>query len=146
MSQNMRDRLVDFILENITLEFKIILEVGCGEEQLTISFARKLSRRLNEFRIIAYDLSIDPYSDNLEILKEKIKEEQFEDIIIIKQGDVRNMKGIGDERIDFIYSNDLFCDLDRKGLEKSLNEFYRISNPNVQICSCSWKYGIKNIY
>ncbi len=58
MCQNMRSRLADFILENINLEFIIILEAGCGAGELTIPFAHKLSERLSNFKIIAYDLSL----------------------------------------------------------------------------------------
>jgi len=46
---------------------------------------------------------------------------------------VRNIEGIESESIDLIFSNELLCDLDQYGLEKTLMEFYRILNPNSQM-------------
>jgi len=38
-----------------------------------------------------------------------------------------------DESVDLIISNELFCDLDRNGLERAIKEFYRILKPNGQM-------------
>ncbi|MFW9881634.1 MAG: class I SAM-dependent methyltransferase [Candidatus Thorarchaeota archaeon] len=134
----MRDRLVDFILKNIDIEFSVILEASCGEGQLTIPLIKKIMKYLDNFSIIAYDLSAGSYSESLQFLEKKIKKEGFQDIINIVQGDVRNMVTIEDETIDFIFSNDLFCDLDRIGLEKTLTEFYRILKPNGQMAHAEY--------
>ncbi|MFW9875415.1 MAG: methyltransferase domain-containing protein [Candidatus Thorarchaeota archaeon] len=110
-----------------------MLEAGCGEGQLTIPFTKKIMEYHDNFKIIAYDPSADPYSESLKFLEKNIENEGFQDIIVIMQGDARNMKTIEDENIDFIFSNDFFCDLDRMGLEKTLNEFYRILKHNGQM-------------
>ena len=52
-----------------------------------------------------------------DILKKKVQHEGLEDSITIMQGDVREMTVINNESIDLIFSNDLFCDLNHKGLE-----------------------------
>jgi ubiquinone/menaquinone biosynthesis C-methylase UbiE len=134
----MRERLIDFILENLDIKFSVILEAGCGEGQLTIPFTKKIIKYLNSFKIIAFDLSAGPYSESLEFLKKNIAKEGFQDLIAIMQGDVRNMETIEDETIDLIFSNDLFCDLDRTGLEKTLNEFYRILKHNGQMAHAEY--------
>ncbi|MDI6690475.1 MAG: class I SAM-dependent methyltransferase [Candidatus Bathyarchaeota archaeon] len=43
------------------------------------------------------------------------------------------MKAMDDESVDLIISNELFCDLDRKGLKNALKEFYRILKHNGQM-------------
>ncbi len=133
MSLKKNERLAEFIIKEINLNIDVILEAGCGEGQLTIPFTKKISQYINEFRIIAYDLSSEPYSGSLDVLKEKIQQESLENKIEIMEGDVRKIDNLKDESIDFIYSNDLFCELDREGLEKCLKEFYRILKPNSQM-------------
>lgn len=71
MSIKIRERLADFILENINLEISIILEAGCGDGQLTIPFTQKISKYIKNFKVIAYDLSVGSYSESLDILKKK---------------------------------------------------------------------------
>ncbi|MFX0140590.1 MAG: methyltransferase domain-containing protein, partial [Candidatus Hodarchaeota archaeon] len=87
-------------MENIRFDISTILEVGCGEGQLTIPFAHKISKYVKNFKLIAYDLSIGPYSRSIENLKKKIQEERLDDSIFIIQGDVKEMKAIEDESID----------------------------------------------
>jgi ubiquinone/menaquinone biosynthesis C-methylase UbiE len=47
------------------------------------------------------------------------------DKIKIIKGNVKQI-GIADEKVDLIFSNELFCDLDRSSSELTLKEFYRI--------------------
>ncbi len=145
MTDNMPKRLAEFILKNVNLNFSTILEVGCGEGQLTLPFAHKINNFLNDFKIIAYDLSIGAYSESIEILKKNIQEKELENFIITVQGDVRDMKDIENESIDFIYSNELFCDLDRIGLEKALNEFYRVLKSGGQMAHAEFAPIAENL-
>lgn len=131
--QSMYYRLTDFILQNINLNFSTILEVGCGRGQLTIPFAYKIMNYLKNFKLIAYDLSGDPYSNCLDYLKKKIQQERLEDSIVVMQGDVRDMNTIEDESFDLIFSNELLCELNRNGLEKALIEFHRVLRDNGQM-------------
>ncbi len=129
----MYNKLADFLLENLNLDFSVILEAGCGQGQLTIPFTQRISKYLKDFKLIAFDLSTGPYSNSLEILKNKIQQEGLENIIVIVQGDVRDMNTIEDESIDLLFSNELLCDLNRVGLEMALKEFYRVLKPNGQM-------------
>ena len=125
------NRLADFLIKNIDLDrVSMILEAGCGSGRLTIPLAEKLGARR---KIIAFDISSGPYEGDLEILEKTIRKKGFEKLIETVKGDVRNMEGIQDEKIDLIVSNELFCDLDRRGLERALKEFYRILKPKGQM-------------
>jgi len=64
---------------------------------------------------------------------ERVRKEKQKKFIVPIKGDVRNMKAIEDESVDIIISNELFCELNRDGLEKTLREFYRILRPNGQM-------------
>lgn len=123
----MYERLTDFLLENLVFdEVSVILEAGCGSGQLTIPLIKRVGKIKENFKIIAFDISAGPYKGDLDILEERIQKEGLESFVSIVNGDVRNMKEIADESIDLIISNELFCDLNKIGLEKALREFYRI--------------------
>jgi len=126
--------LADFIIENLDFErISVILEAGCGSGQLTIPFVRKVNEIKENFKVITFDISSGPYEGDLDVLKERIEKEKLDKFVVTVKGDVRDMKAIEDESIDLIISNELFCDLDRKGLESVLMEFYRILKPNRQM-------------
>jgi ubiquinone/menaquinone biosynthesis C-methylase UbiE len=130
----MYERLADFLVKNINFHrVSVILEAGCGSGQLTIPFAKNVMEILKEFKIIALDASIGPYRGNVETLKKRITKEGLEKFIIPLEGDVSNMKAIDKESVDLIISNELFCDLDREGLERTLKEFYRVLKYNGQM-------------
>jgi len=132
--KSMYSQLADFIIENLDFErISVILEAGCGSGQLTIPFVRKVNEIKENFKVIAFDISSGPYEGDLDVLKERIEKEKLDKFVVTVKGDVRDMKAIEDESIDLIISNELFCDLDRKGLESVLMEFYRILKPNRQM-------------
>jgi ubiquinone/menaquinone biosynthesis C-methylase UbiE len=130
----MYERLADFIIKNLNLErVSVILECGCGRGQLTLPFVKKVRKIKENFKVTALDISSNPYEGNLDILKERIEKEKLGKFVVAVKGDVRNMKVIEDESVDLIISNELFCELDRKGLEKAVKEFHRILKPNSQM-------------
>jgi ubiquinone/menaquinone biosynthesis C-methylase UbiE len=130
----MYSRLADFLVDNLDFRrVSVILEAGCGSGELTIPFARNVLKVLEEFTIIALDVSTGPYEKTLNILKEKVLKEGLERFVVIVKGDVRNMETIDNESIDLIVSNELLCDLDREGLKETLIEFYRVLKPNGQM-------------
>ena len=131
---SMYNRLANFLVINIDFSgVSVILEAGCGSGNLTVPFAKSVMKILKEFRIIALDVAAGPYKGVLDILREKVRKENLEGFIEIVEGDVRSMSNLDDESIDLIISNELFCDLDREGLEKALKEFYRVLKPNGQM-------------
>jgi ubiquinone/menaquinone biosynthesis C-methylase UbiE len=123
----MYERLAAFLLENLVFDnVSVILEAGCGGGQLTIPFVKGVSKIKENFKVIAFDISAGPYEGDLEILKDRIRKERLEALVFSVKGDVRDMKEMANESVDLIISNELLCDLDKKGLEKALQEFYRI--------------------
>ena len=118
------ERLADFMVELVDFAgVSVALEVGCGGGGLTTPLAARVSKKC---KIIAYDLLAGAYEGDFEVLEEAIVSGGFEDIVEIVRGDVKDMRTIADESVDLIVSNELFCDLDRTGLEQALKEFYRV--------------------
>jgi len=123
----MYERLAAFLLENLVFDdVSVILEAGCGGGQLTIPFVKGVSKIKKNFKVIAFDISAGPYEGDLEILNERIRKERLEALVFSVKGDVRDMKEMACESVDLIISNELLCDLDKKGLGKAIQEFYRI--------------------
>jgi ubiquinone/menaquinone biosynthesis C-methylase UbiE len=130
----MYKRLADFIIKNLDFErISVILEAGCGSGQLTIPFVRKVNEIKANFKVTAFDVSSGSYEGDLDILKERIEKEKLDKFVATVKGDVRDMKAIEDESVDLIISNELFCELDKNGLERAIKEFYRILKPNRQM-------------
>jgi ubiquinone/menaquinone biosynthesis C-methylase UbiE len=116
--------LAKCMLELVSLkDMSIVLEAGCGSGRLTVPLAVRVPR---ECKIIGYDLSSGPYEGSMEILRRAVARERLRGVVEIMEGDVRDMKNVDSESVDLIVSHDLFCDLDRTGLELALKEFYRI--------------------
>lgn len=65
---------------------------------------------------------------------EKLNQKKFRGEIKLIEGDVTEINEFKDNTLSLIISNELFCDLDRKGLQKALKEFYRILKPGGQMC------------
>ena len=80
MTQNKNDRLAKFIINELDFNVSVILEAGCGEGQLTIPFVKKISNYINDIKIIAYDLSAEPYFKSLEVLKERVCQEALKEL------------------------------------------------------------------
>jgi len=126
----MYERMADFITNNLELHAgDVILEAGCGRGQLTIPLTQKMVEIVKEFKVLAFDLYSGPYIGEQEALKKAILKVGLEKFIVPILGDVRNMKDIRNESVDVIVSNELFCDLNRKGLEQTIKEFCRILRP-----------------
>ena len=110
-----------------------ILEAGCGIGQLTLPFVRKLEQIKKDFRYVAYDFFAGPYEGDLRDFNRMVREERLQRLIMAIQGKVESMGMIEDESVDLIISNELFPDLNRTSLAKTLQELYRILKPNGQM-------------
>lgn len=129
----MYERLAHFLVEDLDLEeVSVILDAGCGSGKLTIPFVKKIMQMKRTFKLIAVDLSVGPYKGDLSILWENTQRYQLGSLVSTFRGDVRDL-GLRNESVDLVVSNELFCDLDRKGLEKALREFHRILKPDGQM-------------
>lgn len=132
--QSMYEWLADFLLQRLDLHnVRMVLEAGCGKGQLTIPLANKIGNVVGSFRMIAVDVSSGPYRGSLDVLRRRVREMRLEERVAVVEADCRSMKGVEDESVDLIVSNELFCDLDREGLEKALKEFYRVLKPGGQM-------------
>jgi len=121
--KRMYERLADFIVKQLDVDrVDIAFEAGCGSGQLTIPIAKKISSMC---KLIAYDSWSGPYQRDLGVLRCSLASEGSTDTVKIIKGNVKQI-GIADEKVDLIFSNELFCDLDRNGSELTLKEFYRI--------------------
>lgn len=127
----MYERLAAFLVENLDFEnVSTILEAGCGSGQLALPFVKKVMQIKPTFKILALDLSAGPYKGHLDILKNRIQEKKLEELIVPVNADVRNMEVVANESVDLVISNETLCELDRKGLETALREFYRVLKPD----------------
>lgn len=121
--KRMYERLANFIIKKLDIDrVDIAFEAGCGSGQLTISIAKKIS---GTRKLIAYDSWSGPYQRDLGVLRCSLASEGLTDKVKIIKGNVKQI-GIVDEKVDLIFSNELFCDLDRNSSELTLKEFHRI--------------------
>ena len=134
MFRLMYARLASFMIDNLDVgKAYTILEAGCGIGQLTLPFVRKLEQIKKDFRYDAYDFFAGPYEGDLRDFNRMVREERLQRLIKAIEGKVESMGMIEDESVDLIISNELFPDLDRTSLAKTLQELYRILKPNGQM-------------
>jgi len=132
--EKMYNELAKFLVNEIDLYEKItILEGGCGRGQLTIPLLKLIGKEIDDFNYFALDLSRGPYKNASNALKEKLVNTKWNDKVEVVEGDVRFLNAIEDQFFSLVISNELFCDLEQKGLEKALKEFYRVLKPNGQM-------------
>src|SRR5438552_18889485 len=118
------DRLAARFVEQIDRRpFNVILEAGCGKGQLTIPLLRRLPRNV---KMIAIDSSKGPYAGWLKELSQKLQTARLEKRVQPIKCDASRIRGIEDESVDIVVSNDLLCDLPYDWqLEDDLTELYR---------------------
>jgi ubiquinone/menaquinone biosynthesis C-methylase UbiE len=131
------DRLATHFMEQIgRRRSRVILEAGCGKGQLTIPLISKLPRNV---RMIAIDSSAGPYTGWLKELAKKLRTEGFEKQVRLIRSDARRIKGVEDESVDVVVSNELLCDLPYDSeLVAALGEFYRILRPGGFMIHGEW--------
>lgn len=133
MFRLMYERLASFMIDNLDVgKAYTILEAGCGIGQLTLPFVRKLEQIKKDFRYVGYDFFAGPYEGDLRDFNRMVREERLQRLIKAIEGKVESM-GMIDESVDLIISNELFPDLNRTSLAKTLQELYRILKPNGQM-------------
>ena len=131
------DRLATHFVKQIgQRRSKVILEAGCGKGQLTIPLLRRLPRNV---KMIAIDSSKGPYAGWLKELSQKLQTARLEKRVQPIKSDARRIRGIEDESVDIVVSNELLCDLPYDSqLEKALTEFYRILRPGGLMIHGEW--------
>ncbi|HZY95235.1 MAG TPA: class I SAM-dependent methyltransferase [Candidatus Bathyarchaeia archaeon] len=123
--QRYYERLAEhFVEEFCSKRVRTILEAGSGRGELTIPLLRKLPAST---KMIAVDSSKGPYVGWLNELAERLRKRGLEGRVRIMDADVRRLDEVDAESVDAVVSNELICDLPRKGeLDKALREFYRV--------------------
>jgi len=131
------DRLATRFIEQMGRRTpRVILEAGCGKGQLTIPLISKLPIRV---KMIAIDSSAGPYAGWLRELAKKLRTDGFEKRVRLIRSDARRIKGVEDESVDAVVSNELLCDLPYDPvLEEALGEFYRILRPGGFMIHGEW--------
>jgi ubiquinone/menaquinone biosynthesis C-methylase UbiE len=115
---------------------RVILEAGCGKGQLTIPLLRRLPR---EAKMITIDSSKGPYGGWLKELSQELRTAGLEKRVRLFKSDARRIRGIEDESVDIVVSNELLCDLPYDSqMEKALREFYRILRPGGFMIHGEW--------
>jgi len=131
------DRLAGHFLSQIgQRKFRTILEAGCGKGQLTIPLLRRVPNRVE---MIAVDSSRGPYSGWLDELGKALRKTELGKRVRLIRSDAKRIRGVEDESVDIIVSNELLCDLPYDSqLEKALGEFYRILRPRGLMIHGEW--------
>ena len=131
------DRLATHFMEQIgRRRSRVILEAGCGKGQLTIPLLTRLPRNVE---MIAIDSSTGPYSGWLKELAKKLRTNGFEKRVRLIRSDATRIRGIEDESVDIVVSNELLCDLSYDSeLEKAVREFHRILRPGGFMIHGEW--------
>ncbi|TMI21236.1 class I SAM-dependent methyltransferase [Candidatus Bathyarchaeota archaeon] len=131
------DRLAGHFLSQIgQRKFRTILEAGCGKGQLTIPLLRRVPNRVE---MIAVDSSRGPYSGWLDELGKALRKTELGKRVRLIRSDAKRIRGVEDESVDIIVSNELLCDLPYDSqLEKALGEFYRILRPRGFMIHGEW--------
>ena len=89
--------------------------------------------------MIAVDSSRGPYAGWLGELKEKVNDERLEERVRVIEADVRRIRGVQDQSVDLVVSNELLCDLPYDlELEQALREFRRILTPHGLMIHGEW--------
>ena len=131
------DQLAEHLLNQIgQIKFKVILEAGCGKGQLTIPLLKRLPRRVE---LIAVDSSRGPYSGWLGDLSKALRKTELRKRARLIRSDVKRIRGVANESVDVIISNELLCDLPYDSqLQKALGEFHRILRPGGMMIHGEW--------
>jgi ubiquinone/menaquinone biosynthesis C-methylase UbiE len=115
---------------------RLVLEAGCGRGQLTLPLLRKLPRNC---RLIGVDSAKRPYADWLGSLELKLSQANLTRRVQLVKADARQMRQVPSHTIDFLFSNELLCDLTNENqLTHALGEFHRVLRPRGLMVHGEW--------
>ncbi len=108
-------------------DFNSILEVGCGNGQLTVPLLKILPRKVLMF---AADSFKKPYSGWLHELEERLRKARLETRVRFAEADATKLDRLRNNSVDVIVSNELLCDLTKETqMVKAFKEFHRVLRP-----------------
>ena len=124
---------VDLILSELQINSDTgnLVEIGCGYGTFTIPAAKKIRGNL-------YTFDID--EEMLEIVKQKLKSESIDNVILEQRDVLTQTTGIPDNSVDNVI---LFNILHHESPDDFLNEAYRILNPDGKLGILHWRSDIE---
>ena len=110
----------------------IIVEIGCGEGQLTIPLAR-----LVRSRFVTVDSYAWPYATGYRSLLSKLSREKLKRQISLVKGDYRNFLSAQKEDLfEGVISSEFLPEIDSKQTPAFLSECHRILKPDgIAVCT-----------
>lgn len=124
---------VDLIISELLINSKIIdlVEIGCGYGTFTIPAAKQIAGKLYAF---------DIEREMISIVKNKIKNEHIENVILEGKDILTQTTGLAENSIDYVM---LFNILHQKSPGEFLVEAYRILKPNGKVGILHWRSDIE---
>ncbi len=118
----------DFVLKDLNLKNKIILDAAVGAGESTYFWAKRIHEQGGTSKIISID------NDLPEVWREKIKTklEDYKKYVELKEADIFNLNFLESESIDIINCDDTIVFLNSKPLKllRALKEFERVLKQN----------------
>jgi ubiquinone/menaquinone biosynthesis C-methylase UbiE len=124
---------VDLILAELHIDSDIqdLVEIGCGYGTFTIPAAKKIKGAL-------YAFDID--EEMLDIVKQKLKSESIDNVILEQRDVLTQTTGIPDNSVDCVI---LFNILHHESPDDFLNEAYRILKPGGRLGILHWRSDVE---
>lgn len=123
---------IDFLLSELNIDSKIndLVEIGSGYGTFTIP-----SAKLIQGKLFAFDIE----EEMIEILNQKIQNEQIHNIVLEKRDILTHTTGLPENSIDYVM---LFNILHHEAPLDFINEAYRILKPKGKIGIIHWRSDI----
>ncbi|OIR01318.1 aklanonic acid methyltransferase DnrC [mine drainage metagenome] len=123
---------IDLILSELEINHTVkdVVELGCGYGTFTIPAAKRIKGRL-----FAFDIE----KEMIDILEQKVKQEQIRNIIPEQRDILSETTGLPDKSKDYVM---LFNILHHETPNDFLNEAYRILKPKGKIGIIHWRSDI----
>ncbi len=122
-----RERVFEFIESLMSLEGKVVADLGAGTGYFTLSLLEKVGKK---GKVIAIDIN----QKMLDILKRRAKGMENLEIVLSKEDSIP----VGTAGIDFAFCGDLLHELDG---DATLRELHRILKPGALLVAVDWEKG-----
>lgn len=123
---------IELVLSKLEINSQVnnLVEIGCGYGTFTIPTAKLITGKLYAF---------DIENEMLDFVKQKIKNEEIDNVILEQRDILAQTTGLADNSIDFVM---LFNILHHDSPTVFFNEAYRILKPKGKIGIIHWRTDI----